>query len=37
MKLAEAGGFSQRDLRRILDVVEEHRLMMLEAWNDYFA
>jgi hypothetical protein len=37
IRLAEAGGFSQRDLARILDVVEEHRQEMLEAWHDYFA
>lgn len=37
LKVAEAGGFSQRDLARILEVVEEHRQQMLEAWNDYFA
>ncbi|MFN3508878.1 MAG: DUF4160 domain-containing protein [Allorhizobium sp.] len=37
LTVAEAGGFSQRDLARILEVVEEHRQQMLEAWNDYFA
>jgi hypothetical protein len=37
LKVAEAGGFSQRDLARILEVIEEHRQQMLEAWNDYFA
>jgi len=37
LNVAEAGGFSQRDLARILEVVEEHRQQMLEAWNDYFA
>jgi hypothetical protein len=37
LKVAEAGGFSQRDLGRILKVVEEHRQQFLEAWHDYFA
>lgn len=37
LSVAESGGFSQKDLRRILDVVEEHRQQILEAWYDYFA
>jgi hypothetical protein len=37
IRVAQAGGFSQTELRRILGVIEENRTMMLEAWNDYFA
>jgi Domain of unknown function (DUF4160) len=35
--VARNRGFKKPDLRRALTLVEEHRIMMLEAWNGYFG
>ena len=35
--LARNDGFSARDLKELLDVVELNRTMFMEAWNEYFA
>jgi len=35
--LAASKGFSQRDIARILQAVQEHRQQMLEAWHGYFG
>nr|WP_246668847.1 DUF4160 domain-containing protein [Agrobacterium rosae] len=37
VRLAQAKGFNQRDIARILETVEEHRDQMMEAWHDYFG
>ena len=37
LRLAKDGGFSEPDMRRIMQIVEEHRDQFLEAWNDFFA
>ncbi|MBB4955025.1 hypothetical protein H4S14_003125 [Agrobacterium vitis] len=36
-RLAKVKGFNQREIARILEVVEENRKQMLEAWHDYFG
>ncbi len=30
-------GFSEKELRRIREIVEENQLMFVEVWNDYFG
>lgn len=35
VKVAGAKGFNAGDMRRILDVVDEHRNEFLEAWDDF--
>lgn len=37
VRLAKNGGFSEVELRRIVEIVSEHRDSFLEAWNEYFA
>ncbi|MGB3832426.1 MAG: DUF4160 domain-containing protein [Mesorhizobium sp.] len=37
VRLAKNGGFSELELRRIVEIVSEHRDGFLEAWNEYFA
>ena len=34
--LAANFGFPARDLRKLLEKVEEHRAELLEAWHDHF-
>jgi hypothetical protein len=36
MEFAEHEGFKTSDLRRILEVVKDHRNLFLEAWNEFF-
>ena len=36
IEFAEHKGFKASDLRRILEVVNEHRNEFLEAWNEFF-
>jgi hypothetical protein len=36
VRLEQSGGFRRADLSRIQDLVEEHRLRLIEAWDDYF-
>jgi hypothetical protein len=35
--LARNLGFSARELTRIAELIERHRLELLEAWNGYFG
>ena len=35
--LARNDGFSARDLKELIDVIELNRTMFVEAWNEYFA
>jgi hypothetical protein len=36
MQFADHEGFKASDLKRILEVVSEHRAEILEAWNEFF-
>lgn len=33
--VADAKGFNTGDMRRIIDVINEHREEFLEAWNEF--
>ena len=35
--LASSSGFTAHELRRLIDVVEEHQHTFLEAWNEFFG
>lgn len=37
LRVAKRGGFSEPDMRRIMQIVEAHQEQFLEAWNDFFA
>ena len=37
VSLARSTGFSPVELRRIQDIVREHRSALLEAWDEYFT
>lgn len=37
ISLASNLGFSEKELRKILEIVEENQLMFVEAWNEYFG
>ncbi len=36
VRLAEAFGYSTRELTRIERIVNQHRVFLLNSWNDYF-
>ena len=36
IKLAKAGGFSQKELNKIGDLVREHQKLFLERWHEHF-
>ena len=36
ISIAEQSGFKASDLRRILEVANEHRSEFLEAWDEFF-
>jgi hypothetical protein len=36
-RTAKSGGFSDVEMRRIMQIVSENRAELLEAWNDFFA
>lgn len=35
-EFADQQGFKSSDLKRILEVVNDHRTEILEAWNEFF-
>ncbi len=35
--LARASGFRPREISAILAMVVEHRMMLMEAWHEYFG
>jgi Domain of unknown function (DUF4160) len=35
--VARRGGFRAKELNGILGYVQEHRVMLLEAWHEYFS
>ncbi len=37
IRLQTSGGFSRKELSRILEIIIEYRLDIQEAWNDYFG
>ena len=37
VRLQSSGGFSRADLNRIRDAIVEHRVSLMEAWDEYFG
>lgn len=37
LQLQSSGGFSRSEINRILSVVNENRIALMEAWNEYFS
>lgn len=37
IRLQNSGGFSRSEINRILSIIDEHQIKLLEAWNDYFS
>lgn len=37
VRLARSGGFRAAELRTIADLIQQHRGLLLEAWNDHFS
>ena len=36
VRLQSSGGFSRVEISRIRSLVEEHRIGLMEAWDEYF-
>lgn len=36
VRLQRSGGFRQPELARVVEMIEEHRMVIIEAWNEYF-
>ncbi|WP_442481420.1 DUF4160 domain-containing protein [Aeoliella sp. SH292] len=36
VRLANAGGLDESELHRIAQIVEQHEIMILDAWNEFF-
>jgi hypothetical protein len=36
VSIARSNGFSPQDLNKLLSVVESHRAIFVEAWNEFF-
>lgn len=37
VRLQSSGGFSRKELSKIIEIIVEHRIDIQEAWNDYFG
>lgn len=37
LKISKRSGFSDPDMRRIMQIATEHQEQFLEAWNEFFA
>lgn len=37
IRMQRSGGFNRREIRQIRTIIEEHRTVFLEAWNEYFS
>ena len=37
IRLQNSGGFSRPEIIRILSIINEYKIELLEAWNDYFS
>ena len=36
IRLQYSGGFNRSDINRILSIIKEHQIEIMEAWNAYF-
>lgn len=36
VRLQRSGGFRQSELARVAEIIEEHRTVIIETWNEYF-
>lgn len=36
VRLQRDGGFRQPEIARVTEMIEEHRMKIIEAWNEYF-
>ncbi len=37
VRLQRSGGFNRSEVNRIINLVEEHRVRLLESWKEYFS
>jgi len=37
IRLENSGGFSRSDISRILSIIKEHQIELMEGWNGYFS
>jgi hypothetical protein len=37
IRLASSGGFSRSEIGKILSIINEHHIELMEAWNEYFS
>jgi len=37
IRLQNSGGFGRFEINRLLSIINEHKIELLEAWNDYFS
>lgn len=37
IRLQSSGGFSRTEISKILNIIENNRETMMEAWNDFFS
>ncbi len=37
IRLQNSGGFSRIEINRILSIIHDYQIELLEAWNDFFS
>jgi hypothetical protein len=37
IRLENSGGFSRSEIVKILTIIKEHEIELMEAWDDYFS
>ncbi|MDX9819511.1 MAG: DUF4160 domain-containing protein [Desulfococcus multivorans] len=37
IRLDNSGGFSRSEINKILSIIEEKQVQLMEAWNDFFG
>ena len=37
VRLHSSGGFNRVEISKLLKIIEDKRVIMMEAWNDYFS
>jgi hypothetical protein len=37
IRLQNSGGFNRSEIFRIVSIINEHQIELLEAWDDYFS
>ncbi|BBO88503.1 DUF4160 domain-containing protein [Desulfosarcina ovata] len=37
IRLENSGGFNRSEMGRILNIIREHQIELMEAWNGYFG